>query len=194
MNLIFLYGPSSAGKTSLAKELREQLADYYLYFGIDAFIEMMPARSNCLGGTSECDGFYWKDVELANGEKGKLIMSGDYGKKIEKSFRIAVKALLDCGNKLIADNVIDGKDEMLVYRNEFSNYNCCYVGVYCALEKLIERETERGTRALGSAAEQYFRAHEGVLYDISVDTGAESIKTCASRIINHLTNSCNAPG
>ena len=193
MNLIFLNGPSSSGKTSLAKELQDQLPDYYLYFGIDAFIEMMPARANCLAGTSECDGFYWKDVTLPNREKGKLVVSGDYGRKIEESFRIAVKALLECSNNLVVDNVVDGNREMLVWKSLLSDYDCCYVGVYCSLEKLVEREKNRGERALGSAAEQYFRTHEGIEYDISVDTGVESTKTCADLIVDHITNSCNGP-
>lgn len=67
MNVIFLNGPSSSGKTCLARELQEQLSDYYLYFGVDAFITMMPAKSNCFEGTSKCDGFYWEDVALPNG-------------------------------------------------------------------------------------------------------------------------------
>ncbi len=191
MNLIFLNGPSSSGKTSLARELQDRLDGYFLYFGIDAFIEMMPAKSNCLDGTLECDGFYWKDVELPNGEAGKLVVSGDYGRKIEDSFRIAVKALLECGNNLIVDNVVDGSREMLVWKNLLPDYDCCYIGVFCSLEKLIEREKARGERALGSAAEQYFRTHEGIEYDISVDTGEESIESCANRIISHITSECS---
>jgi len=190
MNLIFLNGPSSSGKTSLARELQDQLDSYYLYFGIDAFIEMMPTKSNCLDGTLDCDGFYWKDVELPNGETGKLVVSGEYGRKIEESFRIAIKALLESGNNLIVDNVVDGNREMLVWKKLLSDHKCCYVGVYCSLEKLIERETARGERVLGSAAEQYFRTHQGVEYDISVDTGEESIESCATQIISHITNTC----
>ena len=188
MDLIFLNGPSSAGKTSLARELQEQLDNYYLYFGIDAFIEMMPSRSNCLDGTLESDGFYWKNVELPNGEPGKLVVSGDYGRKIEASFRSAIKAILDSGVNLIVDNVVDGNREILIWKDLLSDYDCCYVGVNCSLKKLIEREKARDERVPGSAAEQYFRTHEGIEYDISVNTGEESVEACASRIISHITS------
>ena len=187
MNLIFLNGPSSSGKTSLARELQDQLSSYYLYFGIDAFMEMMPARSNSWETYSKCDGFTWKDVALPNGEVGKLVVGGKYGKKIEESFRIVVKALLKSGIDLIIDNVVDGNDEMLVWKKLFAAFDCCYVGVFCPLETLIEREAERNERMRGSAAEQYFRTHEGVEYDISVDTGAESIKSCANLVVSHIT-------
>ncbi len=186
MNVIFLNGPSSSGKTCLARELQEQLSDYYLYFGVDAFIAMMPAKSNCFEGTSKCDGFYWKEVPLPNGEPGKLVVSGEYGVRIEESFRIVVNTLLDSGNNLIVDSVIDGNKEMQVWKRLLSDHASCFVGIFCSLETLIERENERKERALGSAAEQYFRTHDGVKYDITVDTCTESTKNCANHVIDHI--------
>lgn len=193
MNLIFLNGPSSSGKTALARELQDQLDSYYLYFGIDAFIEMMPAKVNCSHGTSQCAGFFWKDVELPTGEMGKLVVSGEYGSKIEESFRIAAKTLLDIGNNLIVDNVVDGNQEMMIWKNLLSEHECCYVGVYCSLEKLIAREKSRSGRVPGSAAEQYFRTHKDIEYDISVDTGEDSINSCATQIISHIMRACSGP-
>ena len=186
MNIIFLNGPSSSGKTSLARELQDQLSGYYLYFGVDAFISMMPAKSNCFEGTSRADGFYWKDVELPNGETGKLVVSGRYGEKIEESFRIVVKTLLDDGHNLIVDNVVNGDDEMRVWKDLLVDHETCYVGLVCPLEELTEREKERDERALGSAAEQYYRTHDGIEYDITVDTGSESTKICASLIVSRF--------
>ncbi len=186
MNVIFLNGPSSSGKTSLARELQDELSDYYLYFGVDAFIAMMPAKSNCFEGTSKRDGFYWEDIALPNGETGKLVVSGEYGVRIEESFRIVVKTLLDSGNNLIVDNVIDGNKEMQVWKSLLADHASCFVGIFCSLETLIERENERNERALGSAAEQYFRTHDGIKYDITIDSGTESPKNCASLIISHL--------
>ncbi len=186
MHIIFLNGASSSGKTSLARELQAQLSDYYLYFGMDAFIDTMPAKSNCFDGTLKCDGFYWEDVILPNGGSGKLVASGEFGVKIEESFRIVVKTLLDCGHNLIIDNVIDGKDEMLIWKGLLAGHDSCYVGLTCSLETLMERENERNERVIGSAAEQYFRTHVGVEYDIVIDTGAESRQACARLILDHI--------
>ena len=39
---------------------------------------------------------------------------------------------------------------------------------------------------LGSAAEQFFRTHEGIKYDIEVDTGTDSVEICANKITKHI--------
>ncbi len=186
MHIIFLNGASSSGKTSLARELQALLADYYLYFGIDAFIGAMPERSNCFDGSSVRDGFYWEDVVLPNNLLGKKIVSGEFGRQIEESYRVVVKALLDCGHNLIIDNVIDGDEEMRVWKRLLADYQSCYVGLHCSLDKLMERETQRNERAIGSAAEQHFRTHAGIEYDLVIDTGAHSKQVCAQLILDHI--------
>ena len=188
MNLIFLNGPSSSGKTSLARELQNQLDGHYLYFGIDGLIDMMPDKSNCLNGTTKSDGFYWKPVDLPNGEVGNLIVSGEYGKKVEESFRLVIKTILQSGISLIVDNVVDGNREMAQWRSLFAEFQCCYVGVFCSLETLNKREKARGERILGSAAEQFFRTHEGISYDVMVNTDNESIESGAKRIVSYIAN------
>jgi len=40
--IIFLNGPSSSGKSSVAKELQKILPEPYMHIGIDAVISMMP--------------------------------------------------------------------------------------------------------------------------------------------------------
>jgi len=184
MHIIFLNGASSSGKTSLARELQALLADYYLYFGIDAYMGTMPERSNCFDGSSVCDGFYWEDVVLPNNLPGKRIVSGEFGRQIEASYRVIVKALLDCGHNLIIDNVINGAEEMRVWKRLLADHQSCYVGLHCSLDKLMEREAQRNERAIGSAAEQHFRTHVGVEYDLEIDTGAHSKQTCAKFILN----------
>ena len=183
MKLIFLNGPSSAGKTSLARRLQEILPDYYLYFGIDAFIDMMPAHANNLGGTEACDGFYWRDTTLPDGSRGREIASGDYGRRIEQGFRTAIRALLDDGHHLVVDNVIDGRGEFDTWKQLLGRHDCCFVGIHCALEELQRRESERPDRMPGSAAEQYFRTHDGIDYDVTVDTGRDSIDVAAAQIL-----------
>lgn len=81
MDLIFLNGPSSAGKSSIARELQHCLDDYYLYLGIDTFIAMMPENANALGESDQkADGFYWQ-TQLLHNQPVKRISSGSFGKK-----------------------------------------------------------------------------------------------------------------
>ncbi|MCX4030255.1 hypothetical protein H0A36_26065 [Endozoicomonas sp. SM1973] len=59
MDVIYLNGASSSGKSSLAKELQDLLYDYYLCIGIDSLIAMMPAKANRWGEPTSfsCNGF-----------------------------------------------------------------------------------------------------------------------------------------
>ena len=189
MDLIFLNGPSSSGKTSLARQLQDRLDENFLYFGIDAFMEMMPARSNDVSSSRVSEGFYWKQVMLPNHEPGQLVVSGDYGRQVEAAFRVAIQALLKTENRLIVDNVVDGNGEMTIFRELLSEFDCCYVGVFCSLEKLVARERARPDRVQGSAAEQFYRTHQGIDYDIQVDTGTASIQSCADLIIQYIADS-----
>jgi chloramphenicol 3-O phosphotransferase len=186
VDLLFLNGPSSAGKTSIARQLQHGLDTYYLYFGIDAFMAMMPAKSNQWEGAALADGFSWQEVDLPNGTTGKLVVGGWYGKRIELAFRAAVVALLNDGVNLIVDNVIDGNREIQEWRALLSRYNCCYIGVYCSLDILNEREIARQNRNIGSAAEQYFRTHKDVEYDITVNSGENDTTKCVEQIMRHL--------
>ncbi|MBL1241828.1 MAG: chloramphenicol phosphotransferase, partial [OCS116 cluster bacterium] len=44
MDIIFLNGASSTGKTSIVKALQDLLEDNYLHIGIDKFLGMMPEK------------------------------------------------------------------------------------------------------------------------------------------------------
>jgi chloramphenicol 3-O phosphotransferase len=44
------------------------------------------------------------------------------------------------------------------------------VGLFAPLEVLEARERERGDRELGLARWQYDRVHQGVVYDLELDT------------------------
>lgn len=68
-DLIFLNRPSSSGKTQIAKCLQNQLAEYYLYFGIDTLMSMMPEKANNWGQPEETEGFYWEPVDLPQVKK-----------------------------------------------------------------------------------------------------------------------------
>lgn len=62
-----------------------------------------------------------------------------------------------------------------------------WVGVRCAPEIATGREIARGDRAVGMAARQAETVHQGVVYDIEVDSGnAESLdcaRVIAARVI-----------
>ena len=59
MNVIYLNGASSTGKTSLRKKLQDIFPNNYLHIGIDTLISMMPQKTNNFCSLSEQEGFYY---------------------------------------------------------------------------------------------------------------------------------------
>ncbi|MFK7801720.1 MAG: chloramphenicol phosphotransferase CPT family protein [Anaerolineae bacterium] len=188
MDVIYLNGASGSGKTSLSRELQDQLSDYYLHIGIDTFISMMPARSNSWDKLTNADGFSWKEVELPNGQTGMRVVAGSYGKEVYQAFQEVVLTLLSGGQKLIIDDVANGLEEVIVWKQILKAYSSCFIGVFCSIESLKEREQKRGDRKIGSSIEQFYRVHQGINYDFSVDTDRNSPKEGAKLIVDFVSH------
>ena len=103
--IIFLNGPSSAGKTSLVKAIQHLSEEPWLTTGVDVSFAVMPAKY-LPGGKKASEG-----INFVSGtdEKGFPIMkveSGGYGKKVVQSIHRVVKQLANDGHNLILDEVI----------------------------------------------------------------------------------------
>jgi chloramphenicol 3-O-phosphotransferase len=62
VQIIYSNGPSSVGKTTLAKALQQKLGQPFLHIGIDKVIEMMPDKLNNWEGGAAPLGFSWKGL------------------------------------------------------------------------------------------------------------------------------------
>jgi chloramphenicol 3-O phosphotransferase len=94
--------------------------------------------------------------------------------------------LLSQNFKLIVNNVIDGVAEYESWKTMSDQFSTCFVGVVCPLDELTRRELTRGNRIFGSAAEQFYRTHEKVEYDLVVKTDRFSSAQCVNQIINFV--------
>ncbi|RXJ69463.1 chloramphenicol phosphotransferase [Veronia nyctiphanis] len=188
MDVIYLNGPSGSGKTSLARALQDTLPNYYLHIGIDTFINMMPTKANCWDGTGPAEGFSWRSVDLPEGKKGMRVQSGEYGASVNDAFHACVLALLQSGQKLIIDDVADGKREVDRWLEELQPYSVFSVGLQCSIASLEHRERIRGDRVIGSSVEQYYRVHSGVNYDLIIDTDKHSAQQGAKIIATKIHN------
>ncbi|MET9968747.1 chloramphenicol phosphotransferase, partial [Streptomyces sp. NPDC006356] len=61
-----------------------------------------------------------------------------------------------------------------------------WVGVRCESAVAAGREIARGDRAQGMAALQADMVHEGVVYDVEVDTAHTGALECAQAIAAHI--------
>ena len=159
-NVIVLNGTSSSGKTTLARELQSQCSDVYLLCSLDAFWDMTP-------------------YGIPAGSKNFP--------NIKRALAKSVRALAETGHNVIVDIVFCGQKTYLELTEELEGLNFKIVKVGCPLDELEKRELARGDRKIGLAKLQYENVHDGVIYDLNLNTFASSPEQCAQEIFDSLS-------
>lgn len=189
--IIFLNGPSSAGKTAIIKELQPILKEPFLHVGVDMFYRMMPLRY--FGkDPSEDDpahkGFRWRTI--TEGERVRYDLTpGPIGYQMLEGMQSAIAAMASVGNNIIVDENVIYEGQMEGYLKALREYYVLFIGVFCALEEIERRELERGDRRVGHARGHYHLSHKFVeefgSYDLCIDTTARTPRECAEMIAHH---------
>lgn len=188
MDIIFLNGASSSGKSSIVKALQDLLDDNYLHIGIDKFLGMMPEKTNDWVGETVKDGFYWQKVKLADSAPAYRVIAGAYGKQVNDAYRQCTANLAQMGLKIIVDDIINGNEELQLWKILLKSYRVIYVGVFCDDAELKRREKNRGNRKIGTAIEQYHRVHQDIDYDFTLNTTNMNALDCAMAIATKMKN------
>jgi len=180
--IIFLNGCGSAGKTSIAKSIQHLSNELWLTFGIDSFIDMIPFAKQEP---------YLKFLPGKN-EHGPT-MRVETGPEASKLFGLMPKfaeMLASEGNNLIIDEVLLDNKNLINYAHQLSEHDIYYIGVFCDLNIMREREILRGDRALGLSADQITRVHKDISgnYDLEVDTTNSSPFELAKTILEYVKN------
>jgi chloramphenicol 3-O phosphotransferase len=78
------------------------------------------------------------------------------------------------GNNLITDEVLFDEEALKAYAQQLKSHTVYYIGVFCDLAVMQEREVLRRDRCIGLSNDQIDRVHQGVLnsYDFKEDTTA----------------------
>ena len=158
-NVIVLNGTSSSGKTTLTRELQSQYSEVYLLCSLDAFWDMTP-------------------YGIAAGSKNFPNMKHALAK--------SVRALAETGHNVIVDMVFCGQKTYRELTKEPAGLNLTIIKVECPLDELENREVARGDRDIGLAKSQYASVHEEVVYDLVLNTLANSPQQCALNVIESL--------
>lgn len=179
-SIIYLNGASSAGKTSIAKELQQILAEPYLYIGLDTFIMMLP---NGYSGAIPNSGF-----TFSRNEEGVEVAIGPVAQKLLNGMGDTIAALAATGNNVIVDDVI-WKTEILKNRvKALEAFKVWFIGICCPGEVATIREQQRGDRFPGLAEYQTGLVHQHGIYDFEVDTSFYTSRECALRIKAFVEN------
>ncbi|WP_341754287.1 phosphotransferase-like protein [Candidatus Tisiphia endosymbiont of Dioctria rufipes] len=184
--IIFLNGCGSAGKTSIARAIQYLSKDSWLTFGIDTFISMTPLP--CLSDDKP-DVRYFSFVPGIN-DRGPT-MRVETKPKGEQLFGIMpdfANLLASRNNNLIIDEVLFDDVYLKSYIKVLKGYIVYFVGVFCYLSVMQEREILRCDRAIGLSNDQIDRVHAGSLreYDLTVDTTSRSPFEIAKQILTFV--------
>lgn len=111
--IIYLNGPSSSGKTTLAKALQKELREPFLHIGIDRVIGMMPSKlNNWDGGEESLQGFSWKQSVDETGHPIHELHMGPFAEKMSQTLKEIVLTLAKMGHHIIIDDVAFGKADV----------------------------------------------------------------------------------
>jgi chloramphenicol 3-O phosphotransferase len=97
--------------------------------------------------------------------------------------RAALATFARTGNDVLVDDVFIDPEWLDSWRRELGDLEFLLVGVVAPLHVLEERESARGDRVLGEARAQVDVIHQGIEYDLIVDTSRQSPEDCAHAIL-----------
>ena len=170
--LIMLNGTSSAGKTSILTELQKKLPQLYLLAGLDKFLNFLPESYFKLPQWNEVMG-----LSNRSGPIGDVLISGMHR---------SIRALLDSGNNVLADQVFINSNWVAEAASLFSGCEAYLIGIHCPKEIIVQREKDRKNRTLGSSALQFDVVHQVTEYDFSIDSSLNSPEKNAEIILEFL--------
>jgi chloramphenicol 3-O phosphotransferase len=177
VEVIVLNGGSSSGKSSIASCLQQQLERTWLTLGVDDLIRALShGPSDTTAGGS-----------IHFGSDGSISV-GDVFHQAEAAWHQGVAAIARAGTAVIVDEVfLHGGRSQARLAATLQGLSVVWIGVHCDPDVAETRGIQRGDRIRGQARDQALRVHQGVRYDIVVDTTRTSSAQCAAKIVEWIT-------
>ncbi|MFJ8074568.1 chloramphenicol phosphotransferase CPT [Streptomyces sp. NPDC096176] len=173
--MIILNGGSSSGKSGIVRCLQAVLPEPWPAFGCDSFVDAMPARMQASA----------EGLEIA--ADGAVNVGAEF-RALEASWMEGVAAMVRAGAKVIIDDVfLGGAESQQRWQKVLGDLDVLWVGVRCESTVAAGREVARGDRVQGMAALQADVVHDGVVYDLEVDTTHNESLACARTIASRVT-------
>jgi chloramphenicol 3-O phosphotransferase len=178
VDVIVLNGGSSSGKSTLATNLQERLDGVWLTLGIDDLIRALShgPRDTGAGGTLEI---------TSDGS----VLVGEGFRAAELAWYEGLAAIARAGLGVIVDDVFLGGGASHRLQAAFEGLAVLWVGVRCEVAVAEAREVRRADRTIGLARDQCERVHQGVRYDMVVETSHATADDCGAAIVAWMEES-----
>ncbi|MEU0068439.1 chloramphenicol phosphotransferase CPT [Streptomyces sp. NPDC006332] len=172
--VIVLNGGSSSGKSGIIRCLQAVLPDPWLALGTDTLVDAMPVSMRTSDG----------GIEFA--ADGEVIIGPDF-RTLEAAWIEGIAAMARAGARIIVDEVfLGGAYSQQRWQKALGERRVLWVGVRCDGVVAAGREVARGDRTIGMAASQADVVHQGVAYDLEVNTTHTEAMECARTIAAHV--------
>jgi len=147
-----------------------------MVLGVDDLVRALPGGDRELGD----------ELSIRIGPDGSVAVGEDF-RRAEASWYQGLAAIGRAGTGLIVDEVfLGGQSSQKRLARAFDGLAVFWVGVHCAPEVAAAREVRRPDRAAGMALSQAESVHNGVRYDMVVDTTSASAQSCARAIAERV--------
>ena len=173
--VIVLNGGSSSGKSGIARCLQAILPEPWLSLGVDTLIEAMPVSAQA------------SDSGIQFPPGGSVVIGPEF-RVLDEAWAAGVAAMAQAGARVIVDDVfLGGATSQQRWQRALGTLPVLWVGVRCDGAVAEAREIARGDRPAGMAASQAEVVHQGVAYDLEVDTTHAEALDCARAIAARVT-------
>jgi chloramphenicol 3-O phosphotransferase len=147
--IILIHGASSAGKSTLARSLQQQLSEPFLHWSFD-HLRASDALPMARIRSGELD---WARVRPT----------------VFEGFHRSLAAFARAGNNLIVDHIIEQEQWLADLVELLAPFDVFFVEVHCPLPELERRELQRGDRRPGEARRDFHAMYRVPEYDLTVD-------------------------
>jgi len=148
--IILINGATSAGKSTLALSLQDDLDEPFWHFSIDHLR----------------DSKVLPDSRIQNGDFEWSAMRPDFF----NGFHRCLPAVAAAGNNLIIEHIIETREWMDLLLSLLSPFDVFFIGIHCPLAELERREILRGNRPIGGARADYENIHTFGHYDLELES------------------------
>ncbi len=171
--VLLLIGPSSVGKTAIAKELQRLLEGPWLLAGVDRFWGMLDEKALPVGD---------------------FRTDSDAMRRVTRGWHRAVAALAAEGNDVIVDDLGIHRWWLDDWNQVLGGLRWCSVLLKAGLNALMAREAQRGDRPVGLAAADLAMAPEDRSFDLVIDTEGRTVADCLAAITDLIRRSTATQG
>jgi chloramphenicol 3-O phosphotransferase len=172
--VIVLNGGSSAGKSGIVRCLQAILPNPWITLGVDTLLAAMPPSMRS------------SDAGIGFAADGSISVGAEF-RTLDIAWSHGIAAMVRSGARVIVDEVfLGGASSQARLKTALEGLEVLWVGVHCAAGIAEGREMARGDRVTGMARSQASIVHDGVTYDLTVDTSRTESLECARTIAAHV--------